>query len=280
MTYYQLIYPYLSYLFFGVGCFIVLFIFGILLLNPYQKQVCQTKRATKSILRAKRKYRPIYATIPEVHLKTWQTLDFDMINRKNDCDLIKKLVFDKKRPFWLFDLLILPFCLAILPVSATKLISSEFDATFFVPFILFLTYLLSIQTRRLTYLIRTNRAKAIHDKYINLLKGLFNEGYKPIYVTTTEDNKKKVQFVKIFNATPIITTKTLFDTTQNPPTIQNPQQDADKIEFLTQSGIDPIVAQEIEQLQRNLPNISPEEETHLNKLMDDAFKQTCNLNDA
>lgn len=275
IIYSQLATPYLSYVFFATGCCIALFFLGILILNPYQKQVEETKRATKSILRAKRKCRPIYATLPETYQKVWQTLDLDAIKQTDERKLSQKLVFNEKRSFWIFDLLLLPFCLALLPVSASKFVLKEFDALFFVPLVLFFAYLIAIQTRRLTYIVRKKRATIVHDKYVALLDLLLKEGFKPVSPTTRNKNSNRVQFVKIFDCAPIITTRTLFDTTQNPPVTQNAISNTTTIDFLTQNGIEPLMAEEIDQLQQNSSNLSIEEETRLNALLDDAFKQTC-----
>ena len=277
ITYSQLITPYLTYVFFATGCCIALFLLGIFLLNPYQKQIAETQRATKSILRAKRKCRPIYMAIPQTYQKVWSTLDFDAIKQTKE-DLSQKLVFNDMRSFWVFDLLLLPFCLALLPVSASKFVLKEFDTTFFVPLILFFAYLIAIQTRRLTFFIRKKRAMLVHDKHVTLLNELLKEGYKPVKTTTQAQNNSKVQFVKIFGYVPTLTSKTLLDTTTSEFAIKEVKKST-AIDFLTQNGVEPTIAQEIDTLSQNLQNLSSDEEIHLNNLLYDAFKTTCKVSE-
>ena len=279
ITYHDFMYPYLSYLFLGVGALVLLFLVGVLLFDPYQKQVRQTKRATKRILRAKRKYKPIYMTVPQVYQRIWQTLDFDDIKREKARTLDKKLTFEQKRPFILFDLLLLPFLLAILLVGASKFALREFDAYFYLPLVLSLVFLLAIQTRRVGYLVKTKRATLTHDKYVNLLGELIKEGYKPVRATTRTKNTYRVQFLKIFDYAPTITSGTLFDTTKDSPSLQNADADAIAIDFLTQNGVEHQKAVEIDNLRQNSQNLSREEEIRLNNLLDDAFKSTCKVVD-
>lgn len=280
-TYCQFLSPYQPIVFFAVGISILLLFIGVLLLNPYRKTIKELSCAKKSLLRRSKKQNVLFARKPSCYGDGW-----DIFCSNHNLLPANCLIFKNKKPFYLFELLILAEIFALTPVSLLAGINESFGWQFFVPFVYMAIFLAIFQTHRLIFKSRAEKATEAHFAFIKTLDELIEKGFSPVAEGTKRDTKKKKRLELRKNArinSGFISQaqeeqpqKNHEQSLRQLPPPQTPAVVNPQMRYLIQQGIEENTAREItERLEQPPEQRNANQRKKLDELLDCAFQKVC-----
>ena len=273
--------PYSCNLFILVGISIMALLIGILLINPYKKSTTQLAVARKTILRKSKRNNAIYLKKPRCYRDGW-----DIFCQTRELSPAQCLVFNEKRPCYLFDALVLLEISTLTPVCLVAGVNKSFGWQFFIPILFVALFLAIFQTHRLLYRQRTEKAQKAHLAFIDALESTIKKGFYP----TTERNAKSKRLE--LHKTPQINIGFLTAPQREEVEVRATKEVAKRegeefsqfshndsvstLQYLLKNDVEEETAREIVRGLKETPqDATPVQRKKLNKLLEKAFEEIC-----
>ena len=256
---------------FFLGAGIILF--GLLVVNlsvnPYQKQIIQTKKCLAAIKKSTKKTYNKSLPVPEIYRAGWERYKVSKTLLPSQC-----LIYTSQKQIKCLYILGALAIVALLPFTIASAYFNRFDWMFFVPLMFAIGYCFVVSCVESILAKRIILSKKLYKNYVGILDFYYGKAF--FSQNENEENAFEEDIAKNeIEEIPLIKEKPQTECLTAPPTSPDFSQDytIKRVNFLVSNGVKPDTAEKLAALLKdNDKPRSVETQKELNKVLNETLQ--------